>query len=272
MSVSIKLLCCVTGMVLLFALIGCNEQVTISGATNPVELLNNAANGTTLHAIIVADTNANDIESSVRSDLHNMSAFVDNVANNTGLTLNKLLISGDDVTLAKVRDTLKNLPAGPGDVVIFHYSGHGGRPSDEKTRWPHMYFTSDVEGEGLNLNDVFVTLTHDGPRFLLVMSDSCNSLVDAAEKTASVKALQFADGTPEAYRILFLETQGAIIASSSRPGENSLGTEEGGLFTLQFLQAAQEGLASSQPDWQMIMDNATQPISDTQHPQYRIYL
>lgn len=257
---------------LLGGIIGCDQEYGVRSPVNPANLLMNAVQGGTgtLHAILVADTNASDIQVSVRADLDNMTTFVEHVAGQTGLYLNKQVISDDAVTLSAVEMAVKDVPAGPADVVIFYYSGHGGRPVEQKARWPRMYFSSESNGEGMDVNAVFVVLSRKNPGLLLMLIDPCNALDQGIELPEEPPI--FDDERPSAYHRLFVESRGRIIAAGTRPEEEALGSVFGGRFTQQFLQVLHQSLTLEQPpDWKTIMDQATRPLGTTQYPQYLVY-
>jgi hypothetical protein len=58
-----------------------------------------------------------------------------------------------------------------------------------------------------------------------------------------------------------LKGKGAIIASSSSPGEYSVGTASGGLYTNQFLSALRQSASETNPDWNRLMRTASKTIS-----------
>lgn len=260
---------------LLGGILGCDPEQTGHRPVHPANLLMNAVQGGTgtLHAVLVADTNASDIRASVEADLDTMSTFVERVAEQTGLSLNKQVISDDVVTLHAVEMAVKDVPAGPGDVVIFYYAGHGGQPVERKTRWPRMYFSSDNSGEGMDVNAIFVVFSRKNPNFLLVLIDPRNDLaphIVPPEETTQLPVID--DGRPDAYRQLFVVNRGRIIAAGTRPDEDGLGSVWGGCFTQQFLQTLYQSLTLEEPPtWKTIMDQATSPLGTSQHPQYLIY-
>jgi len=216
-----------------------------------------------LHAILVGDTNDPSIGRSVETDLANFNKLLRSIEENTGLAVQKITITGGELGRGKGRDTvlqkLQNLTvAGGQDLVIFLYSGHGGRMSTKQTKWPSL----GVEGVStstdrlLDLDVVFDELQKKNPRLLIVLADACNSVIDAQrsfEKNTELAA---------SYRKLFLGYQGTIIASSSKMGQYSYGNPEvGGLFMRQFLDSLNKNLATANPTWEGLMKDAKQTIS-----------
>lgn len=258
-------------------IIGCDQEYGVRGPVNPAHLLMNVGQeGTgTVHAILVADTNADDIRPSVEADLANMNAFVENVAGQTGLHLNKQVLADDAVTRSAVEMAVKDVSAGRNDVVIFYYAGRGKRPSERKARWPRMSFSNDANDPGMDLNEIFVVLSRKNPSLLLVLSDPRNVFDDSSiaipEEPEEMPAIH--EERAEAYRRLFLiNRRGLIIAAGIRPDEDGVGNVLGGSFTQQFLQVLHQNLSSEQPlSWRAIMTQATAPLGTTQHPHYVVY-
>jgi hypothetical protein len=217
----------------------------------------------TLHALLVGDTNDQSIGRSVETDLANFNKLLRSIEENTGLAVQKITVTGGELGRGKGRDTvlqkLQSLTvAGGQDLVIFFYSGHGGRMSTKQTKWPSL----GVEGVAtspdrlLDLDVVFDELQKKNPRLLIVIADACNSVIDAQ------RSFEKNTEQVESYRKLFLGYQGTIIASSSKIGQYSWGNPEfGGLFTRQFLDGLNKHLASSNPTWENLMKDATQTIS-----------
>jgi len=230
----------------------------------------------TLHAILVADTNDSKIGRSTMTDLSNMHNLMKSVKENTGLTLNVKTIHGSTITLSgqgykKVTQAVNQLSVGSQDVVVFYYSGHGGRFSSDKSKWPSLA----VEGQStrsnrlIPLKDIIDKLKQKKPKFFIVIADSCNSVIDT-ERFLPRPAGQ----KKEAYQKLFLGYKGYLIASASKARQYAFGDpQNGGLFSQAFHAHLNEALVSSQPTWKGIMDKATQtiqtnsPLQSVQSPQ-----
>ena len=257
---------------ILIALAGCDTMSSPTGPAAPIAeaaLPNSvAANGPTLHAIMVADTDAGDIGETVRIDLDNMNALVGAIAANTGLGLNKIILSGSSATTAKIQQTITTLGVGPDDVILFYHAGHGGRLASTRTQWPDMYFHHDPEFAGFSLHDVFTQLKRKGSRLVLALSDACNSRLDAPLPASSSQGAAL-KGSNAGFQKLFVESRGAIIASGSITGELAYGTvKDGGLFTTQFTSVLYQKASDGNSTWTDVMDRATLRIADLQQPQY----
>jgi hypothetical protein len=217
----------------------------------------------TLHAILVADTNDSKIGRSTMTDLSNMHNLMKSVKENTGLALNVKTLQGSTITSTgqgyeKVTQAVKQLSVNRQDIVVFYYSGHGGRLSSDKSKWPSLA----VEGQTtrsnrlIPLTDIIALLKQKNPKFFIVIADSCNSIIDTERflpKPAGQKL--------EAYQKLFLGYKGYLIASASKPRQYAFGDpQNGGLFSQALHASLNKALISSQPTWKDIMDQATKPI------------
>lgn len=219
-------------------------------------------NEATLHAIIVADTDDESIGESVKIDLQNMQALIQNISQHTGLLMAGEAISGDNVSTSNINNAINNLSVGSDDVVIFYYSGHGYNPGDGST-WPGMSLKDDAK---LTIKNVRDMLKQKNPRLLIVMADTCNGF------SRSVFRYAKSQEKTENYKILFLKNRGIITASSSIPGQLSWSNNQvGGLYTNAFLISLNQELASqSNPSWKSLMERANKPLNGgaLQQPQY----
>jgi hypothetical protein len=267
MGMKIKLL---LGLCMI-VLVGCGGQspTGVDDSVQPNALLANSP--VVLHAMLVVDTNATDIASALQNDLQAMTTLLDDIADSTGVTVDRLIYSGNNVTVENIRHGLVTLSSGANDAILFYYSGHGGRLSDTPSQWPNMYFHKTTQGNGMNLSEVFALLTGKGSRLVVVLGDTCNSVlhtpqqVQARQKTSAAK--QVAE-----YRKLFVESRAAILCSSSRPGERSYAAPDGSLFTQQFVWAVNREIARGGTNWSYVMKLAAYPqlTGDLQHPQFII--
>lgn len=226
----------------------------------------------TLHTIMVADTTDVTIGDSTAIDLYKMRREFKKVEHYTGMEHNQISISGYDVLPENVLEALEPLEFDEDDVVIFYYSGHGYRTEDkEGNPWPNLYFS--IVDEGIDLSLIRDILEEKNPRFLIVMADVCNSFVPD-DFAPPLIARFWMSGMDEKiieanYRSLFMENEGTLLISSSDVGEYSWGTNSGGLFTVAFLKSLQKAVKSfDYPEWELILDQTAQSISDSQHPQW----
>lgn len=229
-----------------------------------------------LHAIIVADTNDSTIGNSTEIDFENMRNEMRRISLYTGLNLKETTIRGKETFPKKVIAKINNLKINKNDVVIFYFSGHGYRTdSKEESPWPYLYFSQANKGIDYDLIGKKLEAYH--PRLLIVFADACNSLISDDDAPPLVKETMMGPVSRELlksnYRKLFMDVEGVIMVTSSKAGESSWGTPEGGLFTLAFLHNLGKSVkSSSEPSWYLILDKASIQVKKHQHPDFRIHL
>jgi hypothetical protein len=234
------------------------------------------ASGGDLHFIALADTLEVDI--GTVEDLENAQTWAQEIASNTGLTLQWHDLSGQQLTIANVNSTLNNLDVSDDDVVYCYYSGHGGNPGD--SIWPMLYFsTSGWADDNISVDDIVDILSPKSPRLLIVIADCCNNYPDQAAHPGP-RVSPFRPVDSESFKRLFLNFAGTILASGCQPGQYSLGGQGyGGVFTNCFLESFYS-LAETKPDsmtWEEVFIKAradTQAEAELsggqQVPQYEI--
>ncbi len=94
---------------------------------------------TKIHFIVVANTEDARIGSSVKKDVNNVYSEMKDVSVFLGIPLDYVLVSGADFGKKGVETALGNLKPGNNDVVMFYYSGHGFRFSNQPND-PHPQF------------------------------------------------------------------------------------------------------------------------------------
>ncbi len=204
----------------------------------------------TLHAILVADTNDYSIGDSNKQDLHNLENLVKLISQQTGLTLQSVSLEGEQFSQEQVESALNNLTVAKEDVVIFYYSGHGGRALTKTTRWPSLALNKKATGAAslYDFDNIIERLQQKRPRLFLAIADACNNVVPPPKDRGMPKVGE--------YRELFLNYQGHLIFASSKPGQPSVGTTTGGLFTNAWLASL-----NSETTWERIIKRSTVQIA-----------
>lgn len=214
----------------------------------------------TLKALLIADTNDASIGQSVKTDLYTMKRELELISQYAGMKLDIKTMESNEVNNSNVVRAVKNLKVGPDDTLIFYFSGHGYRHSTKDTKWPMMH----LKGGGLDFYWVATTLKAKNPRFMMVMTDSCNSYTDRSplmDKT--FRPIEKANS----YRKLFAEARGSIIASASSPGEYAWGSSAGGAFSLKLLREIRKEAAGANGSWKNIVKEMNNPIGTGKYKQ-----
>ena len=97
------------------------------------------------------------------------SAILANGFGNTGI-LSLRVLTGPDVRPDVIVDYFRNVPAGPNDVLLFYYSGHGATFEGQG----HVLTTSHGN---LSRDTLRTALTERRPRLSVLLTDCCASLV-----------------------------------------------------------------------------------------------
>lgn len=254
------------------------------------------ANSQTLHAIIFANTKcpgekpgSMGIGPSVTCDYQRMKIEFETMASFLNYKKDFQWYEGSPSNFCrtKLETALNNLSCGNDDIVIFYYSGHGGRsPQEKQDQFPWMQLVVDPyrtpwnASQYYSLSQVLNRIKAKRPRLTIVLGDLCNSLSNAIPQkdVPEMKgATKMSKAPCDFYRDLFLKVKGSIIASSSKPGETSAACEEGGAFTICFTEALQIMVSNNmEPDWNILLEGAKRRTSKStegrQNPVYETQL
>jgi len=232
-----------------------------------------------MHAYLVCDTEASNIGYSVGENLENLRRELYLASNYTGLELVEHIYSEKEATSQFLKD-MKKLKVDRNDVVIFYWAGHGYRTESKDNPWPSFSFAN--EWKGVDLNYVSQLLISKRPRLLLSWADTCNSYLPEyaapplAHKTHFAAADIPAEVVKANYEALFLDSEGAYIASSSIPGQYSwYKIVGGGYFTNSLIASLQHEVHRMEgTDWSYVLERARcdesfDYLPEIQTPQYQ---
>ncbi len=223
---------------------------------------------TEIHAILFMDTHDFFIGSSVEADKKTVFNLLEMTSNMTGAPLNLQVFTGKEISPENLFAAIENMAIQPDDTIIFYFSGHGFRTESKDNPWPNLVLGPyDV---GVDFFNVVMKLKSKNPRFLLAITDSCNSYI-AEEYSPPIINGQYLNNNTvtDNFRKLFIEAQGMIIISSSMPGQYSYGYSNGGLFTNQFNENLIKGLMhDSNVDWKKIINKTKTDLIKSQELQY----
>ncbi|MCR4852740.1 MAG: caspase family protein [Prevotella sp.] len=224
------------------------------------------AKGPTMHLVITANTEVSDIGPACEVDLKRAKSEFEGIAKQLGMRLNEQLVSGNNYGRQQVAKAVNALKPGADDVVVFIYSGHGFRFKDQKDFYPCMDLTAnsyeDASENYLALSDIFKALSKKGARLCLVLSDCCNSEVDATQPIVANNALFSRSNSNfdlKKMRSLFMKSKGNIIATAAAPGEVSWCGTNGGFFltsVIESLRNQMSALSKEAPSWNTLIKDA----------------
>jgi hypothetical protein len=227
---------------------------------------NNNTNGkVTMHLIIAANTAISDIGPSCEQDKKRMVDEMNSVADALGIPMKQYIIDGKNLTKENVSSTLNGLRPGSNDIVIFFYSGHGFRWSNQTDPYSNMDFrynpyTEISTGTCMTVSDVQNIITSKGARLNISLADCCNSDIGVNARSSEKFLTSRSNPNYDEKKLakLFLNAKGNIISCAASPGEVSWCNEsDGGFFMFSFFQAFHEevGYLSDEASWDDIMNN-----------------
>lgn len=217
--------------------------------------------GADLHVVIVGDTAAKDLQSSVLIDLQSIENHAYEIARHTGLTPRIQRHTDYNARSQPVLRVLNALEPQPDDVVLFYFSGHGYRtPAKEGNPWPNIYFATDQTG--IDLYEIGNILNGKGARLVLVFADCCNSSLPnhLAPPVAKVRVKPQPNDEllGKNIRKLILGTDGFVLVASSKAGQPSWSINKAGsLYTCAFTDTMKYYLPQVKTDildWQQFLD------------------
>jgi hypothetical protein len=237
-----------------------------------------------LVVLIIADTidhvhfqnGGSSIAEGVKVNQRRMTSFFRQVAAATSMPLRIEQITGsasedDPFNCENIDRQIQAIRANTDDTVVVYYAGHGFNIGPNRqdvimqsivvpefllnypTRMPFLYCGS-FKGNP-NLDMIATWVGRQSPRLLIVMADSCNSFIPGTEPAPSNNVTR---GTGLAIEpdlrllSLFREARGTVLLAASEPGHFAFYTEDGGMFTNQFLRAIADLNPLERATWQAL--------------------
>jgi hypothetical protein len=131
-----------------------------------------------LYLITVVNTLDSTIGSSAGRDMGNMMRLFTRMAADMEMEMRVQKIMDQDFAKMSVEVALAKLRPSPIDIVVFYYSGHGFRYSNDASLYPRMSFRTkphaDLAKNNLSLEAVYKVLLRKKARVTLVLADCCN--------------------------------------------------------------------------------------------------
>ena len=181
------------------------------------------------------------------------------------INIKKYIVDGKNFTKAYLTSTLRSVRPGSNDIVMFVYTGHGFRWSDQTGKFPQLDmrynpYTSITSETSINLEEIYDIVTAKGARLNIVMGDCCNSDVGVNQRTSNtfMAARNDANFNRKNLNKLFFESEGNVLATAASPGQVSWSNAvNGGFFLSSFFQAFREeiGYMDTNPNWDEMLTN-----------------
>ncbi len=219
----------------------------------------------TLHAIIVADTNDPNaiLKRGIIKTKNDFEVELQIISAQTGLRLNKQIFSGDHFTYSNLMLSVELLEPRQDDVVFFYYIGHGILKPEIDNKWPQLilYEASSVtQTRFVSFKSITDILQRKNQRLLIAIAEACNNTGGRTEHFADeilgMASLSFSARNAERLKDLYLRSEGAVISSSSEPGQGSVvSSPDGGYFGQSFLEVHKELTSLSvSADWNTLLE------------------
>lgn len=223
-----------------------------------------------IHAILVIDEYSN-IKDACKKDYRMMERELKIISNNTRL---ESVIYKTDFTKRDVNRVIDNLKVKSNDVILFYYTGHGYRYTDQESRFPYLVISKQhqaVQNIHMGLEKIHNRLKKKNARLTVSLADACNALVPIRE--SDVDALDLEEIPESVYKNLFLDKKGDVIVSSSSATEYSYcNAANGSFYTIAFLNALHEGTTNT--EWEDVLGTTKTAVLEMsqqkQRPQYDI--
>lgn len=277
-----------------------NEEFYKNLFETTVRQLSSVEKTTTLHLVIVANTNDPDIGTSCMLDKDRTLKLFSDLAEFMGIKLNAQTIFGNDYNIQNVKNALAGLKPSPQDIVIFYYSGHGFSNNDQY-QYPYISLRSksfqSLEQNAINVEEIYNVIKQKGAKVSLVISDCCNTLPETTAAVSGEVALTRSSSLGwslnNCFQLFLPSAPVAILMTAAQKGEMSAGNNSyGGFFTFHFRTSLLNFLSPTHEftgvSWKKLIDEAqTQTIKKAnntlcnnpdgsrakcvQHPVYRIW-
>lgn len=202
------------------------------------------------------------------------------VASLIGYNIDYYIGDGENCSNERLTEVLNTLNCGKDDIIIFYYSGHGGRSPKDQSEFPQMClkYSPINQDKFVAVHTVVERLREKNARFTLVLTDCCNSTASGISVKSLLddmtNAVELTDAEVGRYKKLFVESKGIVVATSSKKGQTSSGSPKGGLFSRALLEVAlPQAINGNIPaTWADVLQQTSSVISSRQEPYWEISL
>jgi hypothetical protein len=218
-----------------------------------------------LRVLIACDT-ASNLGSPTKKDIAHLKAALQEICLSTKLRLSMDVLAEERLSIENIQKWMKTIKKNSSDVVLFYYSGHGGRPYTLKSPWPFLVFMK--KGESVSGDSIYQKLKSVGSRLTIIILDCCNNII-ALKPSYGLRFTQKQHRKKSFYpgmKPLFLKTQGIMIMTGAAPGEKAFALDDGSVLTNSFLKALREAGSSKDATWEKVWLQTRKICSSKQNP------
>lgn len=224
--------------------------------------------GSVFHLIMVTNSNDATLGNGFEANHQNIKSLFKEVANTCNMRLDLIEVGGSNFGKYAISNALNSVTVNPNDVVVFYYSGHGFRFTDQTVDWPNLDLRKSVN-ESLNENslnlgsDVYMNLAAKNPRLLMVIGECCNApMGKSTPSTQNPAYMPMAPAIVNSTAVRNLVSQrGKILVATSKPNEytwyyQNTGGIFGSNFTTTFLTDVGYASNNASISWENIFNDA----------------
>ena len=217
--------------------------------------------------VLVAGTNDPTIGTAVKKDLSKIDTYFSTLANDLGVEYIPTYVTGNDFTrqnvLRAVGQLEKAKPA-PIDIVVFYYSGHGFRYSNDSSKYPRMSMRRNDEENrdtiNVGLEEVYDRMIKLGAKVTMVIGDLCNEDKglpvpvgrEVLKPKINNKGFSTMLNRDNASALFFPKAPISILVGSAEPNQLAVGNPStGSFFTDSFLSQLEQSFYGplKNPSW-----------------------
>ncbi|MDO5309314.1 MAG: caspase family protein [Planctomycetia bacterium] len=136
-------------------------------------------------------------------------------------------VSNSDNISRDIFRAIESCPAGSNDIVFFYWTGHGAYDS---SRGHYLALPPGNGDRYVFRSKILSALKQKNPRLIVFITDTCHSLIDVPSAPCAAPTMEMT----RKIRSLFFDCRGVLDANSSSPGQKSISTEAGSIFTILF--------------------------------------
>ena len=220
-----------------------------------------------LYLLVVANTFDDSIGKACAKDMRRTISFFKDVKEFLGIQFEYDTIAGKNYNLTNVEKGIEKLrSAGPNDIVVFYYSGHGFRQNGDTRRPPYIDLRPNYNDNPNNLNtkslaDIYATITGMPARLKLVLGDCCNDLSKSysikAKAPSQTKGFSLTGSIQNGADLFLNANRASILAAGAEPNQRSICNDDfGGFFSFNFLKAIEGQLSflKTNATWDKIIE------------------
>lgn len=223
--------------------------------------------------IMVANTLDHNVGESSARDMKNFTSLLTSFAEDTRTLMRSIVISDKDFRKDKVLHVLDTLKTAQEDILLFYYTGHGFRYSDDTSKYPRFTMrydtTLDYRTNNLRMEqDIFSKIAALRCKVKLIIADCCNTDIGVNAPVGglplqgtmqSKRAFSTMLNRRNADRLFFPVSPLTLLISSTGIDQKASGNPVlGGFFTSSLVAELKSALYGPIPDltWEYVFAQA----------------